>query len=406
MSTYIITKENTSLKGAIQLTASKSESNRALIIQALCTAPFQIENLAAAKDTETMKELLASDETTLDVGPAGTTMRFLTAFLSLQTGERILTGSQRMKERPIGILVDALRDLGAQIEYTENDGFPPLKITGKPLEGGTITMDGSVSSQFITAILLIAPSLKNGVTIQFKGEVASRPYLDMTLNIMRHFGALVQWKDNSIVVSPKSYEAKNFTVEADWSAASYWYQMAAFANDVDVKINGLKPVSLQGDSVLQDIYTHFGITSTFYEGGVHLQKENKQLIAFDYDFDDCPDIAQTLAVTCAGLKIKGHLSGLKSLRIKETDRSLAIQTELKKFGIDVELHGDDALTVFEGELKTGEAVATYHDHRMAMAFAPLAQVLPSVIIENPMVVEKSYPAYYEDLKTFDFKIEE
>ncbi len=395
------------LTGTIHLTASKSESNRVLIIRAL-TAPFTIHNLAAAQDTQTLEALLASDEALLDVGPAGTTMRFLTAYLSICEGTHTLTGSERMQQRPIGILVDALRVLGADIQYKHKEGYPPLHIEGKSIAGGTVTMDGSVSSQFITALLLVAPVLEQGLTIRFDGEVASRPYVTMTLEIMRYFGAEAAWQGNAIVVQPGGYQPRDFVVEADWSAASYWYALAALAETADFTIMGLKQDSLQGDAAIVKLFEPLGVQTHFITGGVRITRANKPLpTAFHSNFEDCPDVAQTLACVCAGLGIAAHMEGLKSLRIKETDRSLALKTELAKLGITSRLEGDDQLHIDAGAIKsTDAAIATYEDHRMAMAFAPLALVLDHVVIADPKVVGKSYPAFWDDLRSVGFQITE
>ena len=393
-------KNNRSIKGEIVLTASKSESNRVLLIRALCDTSFTIHNLAAAKDTQTMIQLLNEKGETWDVGPAGTTMRFLTAYAALIPGTLILTGSERMKNRPIKILVDALTELGAEIEYTGKQDCPPLKINGGKLKGGKISIDGSVSSQYLSALLMIAPKLKGGLEMHLTGKVASVPYLNMTLRLMEYFGAKTSWKENIITVEEGSYTAKEFTVEADWSGASYWFEMAAFAEELDLTIKGLKKVSTQGDSAIVAMYEQLGVQTDFFEGGLRLTKNGKQLVShFEEDFTDCPDVAQTLAVTLAGLNIPGRLTGLESLRIKETDRIAAVQNELKKFGIKVDAEGDFAMTVHKGELtKSSAPVHTYEDHRMAMAFAPLSMLVEGVQIEEPEVVEKSYPDYWNDLK--------
>jgi 3-phosphoshikimate 1-carboxyvinyltransferase len=424
----------TIIKGEINLTASKSLSNRALIIQALCDRDFEIENLSNADDTRILKKLLekisSKNETvradndeaknsvkdadnyqqTLSVGLGGTTMRFLTAFLAIIDGEYILTGSERMKERPIKVLVDALKELGAEIEYVEEAGFPPLKIIGQQLEGGTIIIDGSVSSQYISALLMIAQKLKNGIQVEFEGEIISKPYINMTVEIMRYFGASVRWEGNTIVVESGEYKAKSFTVEADWSAASYWYSMVALAQEADVTLYGLQKESLQGDAVVQDIYKNFGVETEFIENGIRLTKNSEfsiQHSELKFDFVNFPDIAQTVAVTCAALNIPAKLTGLKTLRIKETDRITALQTELNKLGFSVEVEEDDvkinrlshedcSLSTFF-ESKSLE-VKTYNDHRMAMAFAPLA-LLGKITIENENVVAKSYPNFWENLKS-------
>lgn len=399
-----ISKHNRVLKGEIVLTASKSESNRLLLIRALCAASFPIHHLAAAKDTQTMIQLLEGKSDTWDVGPAGTTMRFLTAYAALQPGNKILTGSDRMRNRPIKILVNALHDLGAEIQYMEKEGCPPLNIKGGKLKGGKIFIDGSVSSQYLSALLMIAPKLKGGLEMHLTGKVASVPYLKMTLRLMEYFGAKWSWEGAVINVEEGSYAPKEFTVEADWSGASYWYQMAAFATELDLTIKGLKQHSLQGDSAIVKMYEKLGVRSEFLKDGVRLTKNNNTLPSeFKDDFTDCPDVAQTLAVTLAGLGIGGKLTGLESLRIKETDRIAAIQNELAKFGITVDAEGDYAMIVHPGKLKESKiSIQTYEDHRMAMAFAPLAMLINGVVIEEPEVVEKSYPAFWSDLKSVGF----
>ena len=403
-----ISKHHRVLKGEIVLTASKSESNRLLMIRALCASHFSIHNLAAAKDTQTMLQLLANDDETWDVGPAGTTMRFLTAYAALQPGAKILTGSERMRNRPIKILVDALRALGADIEYLEKEGCPPMRIQGGKLRGGKIAIDGSVSSQYLSALLMIAPKLTGGLEMELTGKVASVPYLKMTLRLMENFGAKYTWEGSTIKVEEGVYLPQEFTVEADWSGASYWYQMAAFANELDLTIKGLKQISLQGDSAIVQMYDRLGVRSTFLSDGVRLTKNNNSLPAlFNDDFTDCPDVAQTLAVTLAGLGLGGRLTGLESLRIKETDRIAAIQNELAKFGVVVDVEGDYAMIVHAGSIAPSTlAVHTYEDHRMAMAFAPLAMLVEGVSIEEPEVVEKSYPAFWTDLKSLDFEFSE
>jgi 3-phosphoshikimate 1-carboxyvinyltransferase len=405
---YRITKPDNSLKGTIHLTASKSESNRALLIRALCDQHFEISNLAAAKDTQTLQALLASKDQNLDVGPAGTTMRFLTAYLSQCEGKEVLlSGSERMHQRPIGILVNALQEIGANIKYLKKEGYPPLQINGQSLAGGTITIDGSVSSQFITALLLIAPKLEKGLALTFNGPIASRPYLEMTLNIMRYFGVETHWSKGELIVKPEKYTAKDFEVEADWSAASYWYQMAAFADELDLTIYGLRENSLQGDSVVANIYEEFGVHTEYINGGLRLTKSGSVTKTFNYDFDACPDVAQTLACTCAAFGIEANFSGLQSLRIKETDRSLALQQELKKFETTIDLFGNDRLSIQPSTINLPlSTIETYEDHRMAMAFAPLAMKATAVEIADPEVVDKSYPDYWADLKKVGFQIEE
>lgn len=414
---YRISHPTKKLQGSITLTASKSESNRALIVQALCSEKFEIENLAAAEDTRILAEILnkplaENSEVTYDVGPAGTTMRFLTAYFSTKKGTYILTGSDRMKKRPIGILVDALCDLGADIEYLEEYGFPPLKIKGKQLRGGEIEMDASVSSQFISALLLISPELQNGLVIEFTGDVISRPYINMTLKMMEEFRVYGQWQENSISVSKQAYHKKSeedyvCTIEADWSSASYWYSMVALSEGADLTIKGLNNPSLQGDAIVADIYSFFGVKTEYIEGGIRLSKVRIKDEHFGYDFSDCPDIAQTAAVTVSALQIPVLFNGLHTLKIKETDRITALKNELSKMGVAVEILNDHSIQTLSFQPNNKPVtIKTYEDHRMAMAFAPLAMFLESVIIEDPGVVKKSYPAFWEDLKKVGFVVEE
>ena len=390
------------IKGEINLTSSKSESNRALIIQSLCDDDFEIKNLSTSDDTIVLQKLLNSNDIELSVGLAGTAMRFLTAFLAIGEREVVLTGEHRMKERPIKILVDVLKQLGAEIQYMENDGYPPLKISGRNLGGGRVVIDGGVSSQYISALLMIAPKLKQGIKIEFEGEIISKPYIDMTISIMKHFGASVNWEGDSIVVKPGNYVAQDFTIEADWSAASYWYSIVALSKDADLTLYGLKQNSLQGDTVVRDIYRNFGVTTTFIDNGIRLIKNMEEVVSeFNFDFFSCPDIAQTVAVTCAALNVQAKLTGLKTLRIKETDRVLAIQLELTKLGYSVDVDGDDIVINSLSKDLSSSIVKTYNDHRMAMAFAPLA-LFGRITIEDESVVSKSYPNFWKDLWNQDF----
>ncbi len=397
--------KNQQIQGEIELAGSKSINNRALIIQALTKDSFPIHRMANAKDTETLQRLLASESNLLDAGPAGTTFRFMTAFLSLKKGTQILTGSERMKQRPIGVLVDALRALGANIEYLEKEGYPPLKInTPNSLTINKLSIPANVSSQYISALLMIAPTLENGLELTLTGKIVSRPYIQMTLNLMTYFGVKHQWNENTIVIAAQSYQARPFTVEADWSAASYYYAIAAFAKeDLSLQLNGLFSESVQGDAVIATLLEHFGIQSTFNEKGVLLTKiKNHTLVDFNYNFLECPDIAQTLAVICGGLGVKGHFSGLETLKIKETDRVTALYEELKKVNVYFEEQPDETCNISgKVDFETTPQFATYEDHRMAMAFAPLSMFHP-VVIEEPNVVEKSYPDYWDDLAKLGF----
>ena len=407
---YELSYSGASLKGTVQLTGSKSIANRALIIRALCEDNFPIHRLAAADDTVRLERLLASDEEVLDAGPAGTTFRFLTGYLSRRPGHQILTGSQRMKERPIGILVDALRRLGADIEYTENEGYPPLKIGYSPLEAThELTIAADTSSQYISSLLMLAPTLPNGLTLTLEGEIVSVPYINMTLTLMRYFGVDHTWEGQTITVPAQAYRPREFTVEADWSAASYYYSLAALAPaGADIQVGGLFEESVQGDAVVANLYERFGVSSTFNEGGVRIIKaaDVPAPVFFEQDFMECPDIAQTLMATCAGLGTQGLYSGLQTLFIKETDRVAAMKAELGKLGvalykIPARMSGKSGVQYFAQEGRAvfppeTPAFATYHDHRMAMALAPLG-LLSSVRIEDPEVVGKSYPDFYRDL---------
>lgn len=413
---YRISHPTKQLFGKIRLTSSKSESNRALIIQALCSDPFEIDNLSVSDDTLVLKETFlklmeGGSPLQLDVGAAGTSFRFLTAYLSGRIGNYTLTGSERMKKRPIGILVEALRSLGASIRYLEEPGFPPLEINGKVLRGGEVEIDGSVSSQFISALLLIAPTLQNGLVIRFTGKISSRPYINMTLKMMEEFRVYGQWQGNSISVSPQQYRRKSeadykFRVGGDWSAASYYYSMVAFANDADLVIEGLNHPSLQGDAVLADLYTFFGVHTEFLFNGIRLTKRKFKDDNFGFDFSDCPDLAQTVAVTVSGLKIPAFFNGVHSLRIKESERVKALQAELAKLGIRlIELDEQSFEIVPAAFSGKSVRVATYDDHRMAMAFAAFALLTDGIELNDPLVVSKSYPGFWDDLRQIGFNIE-
>jgi 3-phosphoshikimate 1-carboxyvinyltransferase len=414
---YRISHPSKKLSGTIELTASKSESNRALIIQALCEDKFEIKNLAKAQDTIIMQQILGSgnsknDKQTFDAGQAGTVMRFLTAYFATKNGKTILTGSERMKERPMQILVEALRKLGANIKYLEEEGFPPLEIEGKPLRGGEIEIDGTVSSQFVSALLLIAPAFQNGIVIKFKGHVTSRPYINMTLKMMEEFRVYGQWHENAISVSPQKYHKKSesdyeYKIEGDWSAASYWYAFAALSEEADLTIKGLKNPSLQGDAIIADVFTFFGVKTEYTNDGIRLTKMRVKDELFGFDFSDCPDIAQTVAVTAGALNIPVFFNGLHTLRLKETDRLIALKNEMKKMGIEVEIVNETSIKFLSSsDLHQPESISTYDDHRMAMAFAALALKFDSILIEQPDVVKKSYPGFWNDLKKIGFVIEE
>lgn len=403
------------LSGRIALTGSKSIANRALIIRALTPDGFPIHRLAEADDTVRLERLLDTEEEVLDCGPAGTTYRFLTGYLSRRAGTQVLTGSTRMKERPIGILVDALRALGADISYVEREGYPPLRIGYSDLSATyRLSIAADTSSQYISSLLMLAPTLPNGLQLTLTGEIVSLPYIQMTLSLMAYFGVVHSWEGQTIKVEPQAYQAKAFTVEADWSAASYYYSLAAIAESADLQIDGLFAESVQGDSVVQHLYESFGVRTTFNETGLRLVKEAaaESPVLFEHDFVECPDIAQTLMASCAALGTEGLYQGLKTLFIKETNRIKAMKTELGKLGVALfkvpaQFAGKSGVEYFaqngKADFAAGTpAFATYHDHRMAMALAPLALLHP-VRIEDPQVVEKSYPAFFTDLQQLGFQ---
>jgi 3-phosphoshikimate 1-carboxyvinyltransferase len=415
---YQISKTNPTLNGTIRLDGSKSISNRLLIIKALCAEPFEILNLSTSKDTVTLQKLLNQKSPEIyDAGAAGTTFRFMTAYLALQNGTQIMTGSARMLQRPIGRLVDALRHLGCDIEYMGADGYPPLKIkTPKIRESSKLNIDSGISSQYISALLMIAPTLPQGLELTLEGKIVSLPYIQMTLALMQDFGVTHQWRNNTIIVPPQAYRAPapTYTVEADWSAASYYYTLAAFADKVDLKLNGLFENSLQGDAVVARIGESFGIETRF-EGNdsVHLTKSGHGVTdLFEYDFIKCPDIAQTIAVLSAGKGVQTLFTGLETLFIKETDRVGALMTELAKTNVwlnklpkkfSQKKQKDFYLLEGKAEFNTIPTFDTYEDHRMAMAFAPLGLLHP-IQIADPEVVVKSYPRFWDDFKTLGFEI--
>ncbi|MBE7398314.1 3-phosphoshikimate 1-carboxyvinyltransferase [Bacteroides fragilis] len=396
------------IKATIQLPASKSISNRALIIHALSKGNDVLSNLSDCDDTKVMVKALTEGGEVIDILAAGTAMRFLTAYLSSTPGTHIITGTERMQQRPIQILVNALRELGANIEYTRNEGFPPLRIEGAPLAGNEITLKGNVSSQYISALLMIGPILKNGLQLRLTGEVISRPYINLTLQLMKDFGASARWtSDQSISVEPQPYRCVPFTVESDWSAASYWYQMAVLSSEADIELTGLFRHSYQGDSRGAEVFVRLGIETEYTEEGIRLRKNGSCVKRLDEDFVDIPDLAQTFVVTCALLDVPFRFTGLQSLKIKETDRIEALKAEMKKLGYV--LHDeDDSILYWNGERIEPQAcpvIKTYEDHRMAMAFAPAAIHYPTIQIDEPQVVSKSYPGYWDDLRKAGFVIE-
>ena len=426
-----ITAAKKKVSGTIHLTGSKSESNRALIMQAMSKGAVEVKNLSEAADTVTLlgilqpsdvergklkvengklkaeNDALVKSPKVIDIGPAGTAMRFLTAYYTLQNGEVILTGSARMKQRPIGILVDALRELGAEIEYAEQDGYPPLVIRG-PLKQKSekVSIKGNISSQYISSLLLAAPLLEKGLELVIEGELTSKPYVEMTLAMLAQAGIKYTWKENIIRIPNQLYTKSTISVEPDWSAASYWYSIAALAEEAELFLPGLNGYSLQGDSKITEIMANFGITSQFKDGGVLIRKEYKKLERKIFDFKECPDLAQTVIVICAALGHNATFTGMETLKIKETDRVNALQIELAKIGVKlIEKNQTYQLDCSERDLKKSIRIKTYDDHRMAMAFAPLALVLNQMEIEDHLVVEKSYPHFWKDLESVGYDIE-
>ena len=405
------------LEATISLPASKSISNRALIIYALSGGKNMPSNLSDCDDTEVIINALRNMPEEIDIKAAGTAMRFMTAYLSVMEGTHILTGTERMKHRPISILVDALRKLGANIEYVGTEGYPPLRITGQSLNGGLLEIPGNVSSQYISALLMIAPMLKEGMTLHLLGDIISRPYIDLTLWMMGEFGADAEWFSNdTIVVKPQPYKSRDYFIESDWSGASYWYEMMALCADKrsEVKLTGLMDGSKQGDSTTRYIFSLLGVKTQFESKQANIAqtvtlKQNGRCVPkLEYDFINSPDLAQTFVVTCAAKGIPFHFKGLSTLKIKETDRIEALKTEMRKLGYVLQDHNNSEL-IWDGERcdpSFEQGIDTYEDHRMALAFAPYAFLHDKLIINNPQVVTKSYPHYWEDLRLAGFTIEE
>ncbi len=430
MTTYHIESPER-LRATVNLPASKSISNRALIINALSGSDITPQNLSDCDDTAVVIKALqllrdsTGDSTgrtpVIDIKAAGTAMRFMTAYLSVTPPppsftDTIITGTERMKHRPIKVLVDALRQLGASIAYEGEEGFPPLRIAGKRLDGGTLEVDGNISSQFISALLLIGPVLRKGLTLRLTGDIISHSYIDLTLWTMREFGADAEWiAVDTIEVKPKPYDTRTYLVENDWSAASYWYEMVALSPDAEaeVKLQGLMDGSKQGDSIVRYIFSLLGVKSRFssHKTGVPttltLTKSMNRVKRLEYDFENAPDLAQTIVCTCCALGVPFHFTGLKTLKIKETDRIEALKTELLKLGLVLSDIGGREL-VWSGERATipphpATPIDTYEDHRMALAFAPMSLVMP-ISIRHPQVVSKSYPNYWNDLQQAGFSI--
>ena len=412
---YIINAPK-SINTTVKLPASKSISNRAMIIYALSGGKTLPENLSDCDDTNVIVNAIQNMPDVIDIKAAGTAMRFLSAYLSVTEGTHTITGTERMKHRPIGVLVDALRFLGAEITYLNEEGFPPLKITGRKHEGGYLEIPGSVSSQYISALLMIGPVLCNGLTLKLTDEIISRPYIDLTLWMMKEFGAEADWSDiDTITVKPKPYKSREYSIESDWSAASYWYETLALSDNYEdeIKFAGLMDGSMQGDSIARYLFSLMGVKTIFdstkqgIPTTVTLKKLERHVPRLDYDFINSPDLAQTFVVSCALMDIPFKFTGLRTLKIKETDRIEALKTEMKKLGYIIKDENGDSL-VWDGERcepATDIAIDTYEDHRMALSFAPAAIKLPGIKINDPNVVTKSYPNFWNDMRNVGFIID-
>ena len=402
-------KKNSSLNAKIKLPASKSISNRLLIIQYLAKHKFEIQNLSVANDTVFLTDAIQQINKTnlINCGEGGTSYRFLTALLAITEGNFELFGHQHLMQRPIALLVDALNTLGAAITYKNNTGNGPLLITGKKIEGGHLAIDGNVSSQFISALLLVAPYFEKGIILKLNTEPVSKDYIIMTIKLMQNFGAQVEWEGSTIEVKAGNYHTNEseFTVESDWSAASYWYSMAAMANDVDVTLYGLNETSLQGDSIIAAMMHLYGVKTIFTSAGVQLVRNKNRGVITGFDFADCPDLVQTFAFLNAALRAPLQVNNAANLRLKETDRINALSTELQKLGVQVQIENDNSVFFsFPYEYNQALYVDTYNDHRMAMSPLPLAFCVDTLVIENEKAVSKSYPDFWKHLQAAGFNI--
>ncbi len=401
-----INHSSKTVSGALQITGSKSESNRALILQALYPT-IDLGNISNSDDTVVLQKALNSSEEIIDIHHAGTAMRFLTAYFASNEGkEVVLTGSSRMQERPIALLLNALKDLGADISYLNQVGYPPLRIKGKKLIKSAVKVQANISSQYISALMLIAPSFPNGLEILLDGPVTSAPYINMTLELLRYFEVKANFEGQSIVIQPTDkVETKTLEIESDWSSASYFFAIAALSEDANLKLKNFRKASLQGDSQIVPIFHELGIATTYTENQIQLQKQShKKPVTLHLDLQNMPDLAQTIAVTCLGLGIGCELKGLHTLKIKETDRLVALKNELEKFGASVAITHECLSLAPCAVLNSNVEIETYNDHRMAMAFAPLALKVP-LTIKDAGVVSKSYPEFWKDLESIGFSIE-
>lgn len=410
----ISVEKNVVIQAILDIPSSKSISNRALIIQALCTEKNALENLSISDDTKVLKSALkqnknknSSQTLTINIGLAGTAFRFLTAFLATQNGKFILTGAKRIQERPIKPLVEALQKLGADISYLNNEGFAPLLIKGKKLKAKTLEIDADISSQFITALLLISPSLNQDFVLKLNKKINSKPYIDMTLSLMKNFGINSSFIKNNITISKGNYVSNTLFIEADWSSASYFYECLALANEGEIILKNYSKKSIQGDSKLAELFIPFGVETVFEENTIRLVKKKQNISFFEYDFSNEPDLAQTFIALCCGLNIKGTFSGLETLKIKETNRISAMNNEIQKIGFElIETEKKGIYTLQKTGNKVGKEIIfkTYKDHRMAMSLAPLALKFENISIENPEVVSKSNPLFWEQMESLGFNL--
>ncbi|HTA60883.1 MAG TPA: 3-phosphoshikimate 1-carboxyvinyltransferase [Bacteroidia bacterium] len=409
MSSVKVSHPTKIINGTVNLPASKSIANRLLLMKAVAGfTDVEIHNLSNARDTQILESILnnLSANATIDVHDAGTVMRFLTAYVSCLEGEWIITGTERMQQRPIGALVNVLRNIGAEIEYLKNENYPPLKIRGKQLKGGKIEIDGSISSQFISALLMISPLFTEPLELHIKNDLVSKPYVDMTLKLMQQWGINYTWKENVISIDNKPYQkpTEKIFVESDWSAASYFYSILSLAKQGEITLPYLFKNSLQGDCACIELFADLGVSTAFTNDGVVLKKTNQAKNKIEYNFLNCPDIAQTLAVCYAAKNVQASLQGLQTLSIKETDRIDALKTELGKFGVELVISANSIQ--INSKFKAQDSkIETYKDHRMAMSFAPLALCCNTIEIENPTVAEKSFPHFWDELKKTGFTIQ-
>jgi len=403
---YLISKEERRLRGEIKISGSKSESNRLLILRAY-TSFFKIFNLSDSDDTNTMISALKSEDEEIDIGHAGTAMRFLTSYYSsIINSSKILTGSERMKQRPISILVDALNHIGAEIEYLESEGYPPIKLKGKLITNNVVILPANVSSQYISSLMMLGVSLEDGLKINLSTKITSLPYIKMTKILIERIGGEVIIKSDKIIIKPfLAHNISNQTVESDWSSASYFYSLVALSDYSEITISTFFKKSIQGDSRIENIYRKFGVETSFRDNKIHLKKVNVELPEIiSINLQDNPDLAQTIIITCLGLGVDCDLQGLHTLKIKETDRLIALKKEIEKFDVDrVEVSDQSIILKNNSKLKSNVTVDTYNDHRMAMSFAPLSLIIP-IIIRNPEVVSKSYSNFWNDLKSVGFII--